>query len=343
MDFSKKGELTSTQIIGIVLAIAGFIVVLIFLAIIFKDKGETNRELCLLSVITRATAPDVLQYKIPLKCTTDKICMTSKLFGGKCKQFAGEENVRVVKLKGNVKEKARIIERESANAMFDCWSMMGEGKVDLFHNLPEKFIGSSGEPTCVICSRVAVSDDVDELILKEVDLGEYLRKNQVPGSSLTYLQTFTDRSVNAYASEEGVNFESPNEKNKAPKEIRGLSDNQIAFVFSQVKTEKVGDVLTSLGGAVVGTAFVIPGNLKIARALFLGPQAIVTVLVVGGVAAAVGFNAYSGRTAAAGYCGNFVSNVEEGKVRSGCSLVQAVNYNVQDINALCPSNVQGSP
>ena len=88
----KKGDLTSFQIINIVLAIAGFVVVLIFLSILFSDRGETDREVCRLSILTRATAPDILQANVPLKCKTEKICITTKLFGGECNQFLGEEN-----------------------------------------------------------------------------------------------------------------------------------------------------------------------------------------------------------------------------------------------------------
>lgn len=188
MGIMKRGEMTSSQIITIVLAIAGFIVVLIFLAILFDDRGSGDRELCKFSVLTRATSPiDSLQASIPLKCTTEKICISESGKKDACDQFAGEENVKPVELKGSVDQKVRQIEETSANAMFDCWSMMGEGKLDVFPgiNRPKNELGvvlsvvggvlsipKEVKPACVICSRVALADDLFE---KDED-GNFIHK-----------------------------------------------------------------------------------------------------------------------------------------------------------------------
>ncbi len=341
----KRGEVSSFQVITIVLSIVGLFFLLGFLYFAFGDSGQAgSREACKLSVVARATALDELQATVPLKCTTEKICITGKLFGGECGQFAGEENVRTVRLPRDVKEAARIIERESANAMFDCWNMMGQGKLDLFGKFPEKIFGSGGEATCVICSRIAIAEDVQERenyqeILDEIDLNRYLSNENVPGTGKSYWNTIVDDSFNVAPSIENLNL-APNEDKTI--KISGISDNQIAFVFSQVRAIKVEDALKNFVGIAVGGSVGL-GGLKAVKFLLLTPQGLVTTAVVGGIPlAAVGFNAYEGRSAAAAYCGPFTSAAES-EDRNGCSLVQAVNYNVQDINSVCKGGIQGAP
>ena len=125
--------------------------------------------------------------------------------------------------------------------------------------------------------------------------------------------------------------------------LSGRGERQIAFVFAQVKTVKWTDVLTYLGAAAVGSSFVIPGAANVGRALFLTGAGFVTIPIVAAGATAIGYSAYQGELAAAGYCGNFISSAEDDDLREGCSLIQAVNYNVQDINALCTGSIQSIP
>ena len=129
--------------------------------------------------------------------------------------------------------------------------------------------------------------------------------------------------------------------------ISGASNGrQIAFLFTQVKTVSPADVLKNLGYAAVGSTFMIskiPIIGKAAGALVFTPTGLVTTVVVGGlVGGGAAWNAYEGQRAAAGYCGSLTTAVENEKLREGCSLIQSVNYNVQDINALCTS-IQGNP
>ena len=61
----KRGELTSTQIGMLVIAIMGFLVVLFFI-LGFDFGGVSEREVCHLSVLTRGTSPEAAQMYIPL-------------------------------------------------------------------------------------------------------------------------------------------------------------------------------------------------------------------------------------------------------------------------------------
>mgnify|MGYP006929383758 CR=1 FL=1 len=119
---NKRGELTSTQIVSIVLVIIGTVIILFFLAFLFDDSSEDDREICRISVLTRATAPDIVGGAIPLKCRTDKICITSDsgflgLGKGKCIQFAGEEHQKL-SVSGNSLTSHREIEEILAKQMY---------------------------------------------------------------------------------------------------------------------------------------------------------------------------------------------------------------------------------
>lgn len=175
---NKNGDVTSTQVIFLLIAVISFGIGLMALSLV-DFGGSTERDICKLSVLTRATSPDIAQSVIPLKCRTEKICLTDKLFGGCEEQFAGEENVVRVRLSGTDSQKKLKIEEISANAMYDCWNMMGQGKLDLFGKAAESFGWDVTQPTCVICSRVAVDKDVNPEILNSVDINTYMRAHQV--------------------------------------------------------------------------------------------------------------------------------------------------------------------
>lgn len=251
---NKRGSLGPGQIALLILVIVSFILIGIFMWGLFKNDDLNEREICHLSLLTRATLPRIIESAIPLNCHTDKICLTIdknlwdiiRKKDNSCKQFAGEKNVRNVEVKikqgmSIVQEKdvLETIQREVANAMFDCFKMTGEGKLDIFTNSykPSKEVGEvlldegtdvigltvqQIQPRCIVCSRIAISDALievdksltepkiplvrnsfqeeiygneDRSILKRIDINRFLSREKVPGSSLTYVQTFTDESV----------------------------------------------------------------------------------------------------------------------------------------------------
>ncbi len=231
MVFFKRGALAPDQIALLILAVVGFALAAMFLFGVFENKELSERELCRLSILSKTTISGVVQTNTPLNCFTEKICLTPKKnFLNKlgdsekssCKQFAGETNIREVEVgiddnPVHQKESANIIQREVANAMFDCWAMTGQGKMDIWGTGGGIDLkgGVSGifktlglttgtiAPHCLVCSRVAFSDDFFEgkdienknAVLSRMDFNSFFSREKVPGSSLTYLQTFTDESV----------------------------------------------------------------------------------------------------------------------------------------------------
>ncbi len=352
IQMNKRAELTSSQIIAIVLAIAGLVIVLLFIGVLKDDTLNSDSELCRLAVLTRATAPTFAQSSVPLKCTTEKICFSEKGSKDECPQFYGESNVRVVKVEGkNAYEKAAVIESTSAEKMYQCWSMMGQGKLDIFGAFGDQLLGSTGQATCVICSRLALGRDIGSDVAGLVDLPRYLETAKLPlqGSDLTYHDAFAGDKGAASFDSVSKNLKLSYIENTAETKINGNANDQIAFVFSQVKTTSASEVLKNWGIVAVGGAFSIsqiPGLKTAAGALVLNPAGLAVSALVGGTAAGLSaFNAYQGQRAAAGFCGQFTTAADgkSGNLKSGCSVIQAVNYNVQDINAICPSSIQGNP
>ncbi len=384
MVFFKRGALAPDQIALLILAIVGFALAALFIFGVFKNENLSERELCGLSILERATVPGIVENLIPLNCFTEKICITPKkgLFkkigsSGKsaCKQFAGEKNVRDVEVvvdnnPVHQKETAEIIQREVANVMFDCWKMTGTGKLDIWTtagtDVSEEIIEGALEkidlmalkiqPRCIICSRIAISDDfykenklIDEAILKKIDYNAFMSKEKVPGSSLTYLQSFTDESVGTGYStiprEDNENL--PNSLDK-PK-----GSSQIAVVFTQIKVPNVKPEdqfwRTFKSGVIMGGLTAISGPGKIASYLAPGPgwfKAVFKVVSIGAVSTVLAYNAEAttikNQALSAVTCGNFESKISGGE-QKGCSLVKLMNWDVAEINDLCVGGIEGNP
>ena len=367
----KRGELALTQVIVTVLAIVSFFIILLFIKEI--SLGEISQsEICRLSVLTRGTAPEAAQSYIPLKCQTQKTCLYDD--GGKCKySFAGEDATNI-KLSKENKKAVEEVEKISAEAMYECWQMMGEGKIDLFHSLAAKLggvpkrEGKEVDSICVICSRIALdSQQRNEEILSEMDMGEYLQTHQPSNAEdeQTYLQIFTDRSVLSYAKvpDERVFLEGETEVEFNSK----LNEPEIAVIFMQIKSEEYGEVFSRFvnwGAAGAASGFVIAPKKAsgvVASTLIKSIRRVrvpyVSALVAAGGAGYVAMNVHAGRVAAAGYCGEvtipgsgnvdmnkFYGKDKEGKnvAAKGCSMVQLLPYDANAINQLC-SYIESSP
>ena len=364
---NRKGEMTSTQLILLILTIAGFVVVLLFI-LAFKSGSYTEDEICKLSVLTRATSPTALNTYVPLKCTTKKVCLTDG--SGKWEGALAGENPEVIKLPSGDAAAAKKIEEISANAMYDCWNMMGQGKLDLFNGGIGTATGVTSQKavSCVICSRIAFN--ASDNIIKNVDIDSYLRKNKVPGSSLTYLQSFTDAGVSSYAAVDSdimTKIETNNDVNTNKFTFGDVNDanqkvGQLAVVFVQIKPGSYGgnlEKLANTGIAVTAASFLMAPTATLRTVGAAAGHFYITGIAVGGVALYSMSNVYAGKVAAAGYCGKITGTAikekegwsvyltsnplkwfESGTI--GCSGVQIVPYDVKAINSICQS-IEGSP
>jgi len=376
MRFQKRGSVESYFLIVIITAIAGFLIALYFLS---STEYNTEAEICKLSVLSRATTPKGMQNYIPIKCYTTKYCLTKDMFG-KCEEFAGETKVKRIQLPSNPEQAARKIEEINANAKYDCWEMMGQGKLDIVGDFWQTIgLGTQFEPICVLCSRIAIDkasfsdsckkenyakEEEKEKCIEElnktfslVDINNYMETHKVPGSALTYVQTFSNKAyakLTATDKEKTKEIETNLEKiwtteakrGKVPKPdyIKDYKDESLerAYVFSQVKATDPKKALSNLGELSTYFAMGAATTPKIIG-FVLKPYVLIPGLVVAGTTATYAwFNAKAGVEAAATYCGEFQSSIAGDRTPQGCSLIQSIPYNHKYVNSMCTA-IEGNP
>jgi len=337
--YQKRGELTSATLIPIIILVIGFIILLFFLVTVLDLGFQSKQEVCKLSVLTRATVSESGQSLIPLKCETQKFCLNTR--GDTCPQFEGFSDIESIKLPSKAESAARKIEEISALAMYDCWNMMGQGKLDLFSGSDKSFINNvivgqfitdEIKPTCVICSRLALAPDLinSPSILNQVNINRYMEENLVPGTKLTFLQTFTDRQISSFPQEFTNQLGDASQQQKT---------DQMAFIFMQILAEESAiDVAkekgVSTGVLIFGGLFFSPfGKITQVSPLSIGVKSIATVLGAG-IAGGISYlQATENQGIAATHCGPFTSGSQK---RQGCSVVTPIDYNNKEkINSLC--------
>lgn len=350
----KRAQI-SPFMLGFLLALLGFVILAAALLPKFFNQGSLpDREACHLSVLARGTLslspgePELapIAEVTPLKCTTDKVCITDD-FLGTCEPEFNAERARRVKV--NTKDPAsaaRVIEQETANAMYDCWTMMGEGQVDLFApqedaslNFVNTLLGTdigfkTTQPRCVVCSRIALDNTISEEARRLVDVNRYMAQEFVPGQTETYLQKFTDESVVAYSGVDKVGSNKP-----APS-----STSELAIVFMQIKTPaKPEDAFRDVaaGSYIVGGGGLLTAAGSVVVAVAGWPVTLVTLAGIGVTAGLAAYDAAEdSQLISAAYCGELTTDSEKAKV--GCSMVKPIAWDAESINALCPGGLEGN-
>lgn len=351
----KKGAVEADTIVKLVIVIIGFAIIIGFILLKLDLFGQTEDEICELSVLGRATSPDVLQSAAPLKCNTKKICLTRD---GDCrKNFAGE-NPKVIKLAKDENDAIKQIEKTTADALLNCWRMMGEGKLDLFGSFKREFGWDNYQATCVICSRIAIDggfpgegkndEEVKKVLNERININKYMQENTIPELGVNYISALTKGGAVSYAKRDAIQedaFDKFVKENtvqiKLGEEKKDIPNRELAIVFMQFNTKNPSNVASNIlqmGATGIGATFMTPIIGNVGRAIVSNPVgAGLAVATAAGVVGYGMYNAYQGQLAAAGYCGPFTSS--DGK--AGCSIVQGINYNYKDINKICPQ-IQGN-
>ena len=172
---NKRGELTSKQLITIIILIISFAIIIIFF-VSLNLRQTIDTEACRNSVILRGSLPlgaDTVQ----LKCKTQSVCLS---MGEDC-DVTREDLVTI-----DV-ENENELTKEMVNLLWDCWWMMGEGKVDYM----SAGLGRS-EPYCSICSKVYFDGKIQEKYKKDGGIPysliyNYMQRNKVPERDESFL------------------------------------------------------------------------------------------------------------------------------------------------------------
>ena len=186
---NKRGLLTKTTI-GAIILIASFVVVLLFIRW-SNLKNTINKETCHQSIIMRSTfnlgALQAGTKTIPLRCRTEKICVT--MSGEGCEESGmvstDESPVTKIKISSNLFEAKEEIKEIMADALYDCHSMLGEGKLNF---MPRKVWNKR---YCLICSRIdfdkKAREEIESISLLEFDLYLQEKKDSEGKSYSKYL------------------------------------------------------------------------------------------------------------------------------------------------------------
>jgi hypothetical protein len=176
-DYKKTGELTTTQIVTLIILLVSFIIIL-FLLFRLNIGKESDSDICHNSVVTKGN-PALPAAATPLKCSRTYICITKD---GSCESMTKPE-IKKVKTKEEV---YNVLAEEMAN----CWWMFGEGKVDYIGKDP--FFKDN---YCSICSQIAFDNSLNEIEgikdnISKDDFYNYLSLTPVPDKGINYAEYF---------------------------------------------------------------------------------------------------------------------------------------------------------
>jgi hypothetical protein len=171
LEKNRRGEMTSQQIVILIILIASFAILLFFL---FRLNlgSETEMEVCHNSVVARGSAV-IPTEAVPLDCKRGYICITQD---GSC-----EDMTKPIKKKVKTKEEIYDV---LANEMADCWWTFGESELN--------YVGEDLKPKmyCSICSQIAFDDSVKKIVssgeLDKKEFYQYLALKNMSGSDITY-------------------------------------------------------------------------------------------------------------------------------------------------------------
>lgn len=261
----KKGELTTQQIVILIILIASFAVILFFL-LRLNLGHQTSQQICHNSVITRGSSV-VSADAFPLKCQRQYVCLSAD---GTCEKMTKPDVIKV-KTKDDVY-------KALADQMAECWWMFGEGKVN--------YVGSDTIPKlyCSICAQIAFDDSVNKDIFG--NRGSFDKKkffdymnNHKYSTNENYLQYLNlQKNYNHFSGNYGA---------------VDLSKQQYSLVgiTSDVSTWgwvwKVGSAVAIVAGGLALTPLTSGASGFGAAALIGGAQAAAAGGVVGGVSGGI--------------------------------------------------------
>lgn len=263
---NKKGELTSKQIVTIIILIVSFIVILLFFFTL-NLKSEINSETCRNSVILRGT---VLGDSTRLNCKTEDVCFS------KTKDCDIDlKDIVVIK----VENKQEFLDKAS-DLVYNCYWQMGEGKVNY---APKNFGGDRNY--CAICDRIYFDRSLKEDDIIKVSNTEwysFLKGKRTPnGENNLLFEIYKINSINSVFNQLNTNNEELKTLDIGRLEIFTGGKN---FVIVTSLTESGwGSALFGVGaGAVIGVVAVVAAPFTAGASLVVGGAVIGA--VVGGSA-----------------------------------------------------------
>ena len=147
----KKAELTTQQIVGLIILIVSFTIILFFLFRLNLDE-TSDKEICHNSVVMKGQS--VLGGG-NLDCKIAYVCISG---GEDCEDFNPSKTIDINPNEKNAKDE---IVKAINTEMSDCWWMFGEGKIDYIGDWLNK-PGFLETHRCAICSIIKFDKTIQE-------------------------------------------------------------------------------------------------------------------------------------------------------------------------------------
>ena len=240
---NKNAELSTQQIVLMIILITSFAVILFFL--LRLGIGEKSEEqLCHNSVLQKAS----VFSEAPLQCYRNYVCITED---GSCEKLIKPKKIKVKTLDE--------VYGTLADEMADCWWMFGEGKVD--------YVGSdlTKNNYCSICSQIYFDDSLEALEgienkqISKDELYDYLSENEY-SKNKTYAEYLFGTSDIKKLKADILQYENNTE------DIGSFGNIEIGEQYFNVMgiTSSVGrlewsGVGAGVGAAAIGSVWVLSG------------------------------------------------------------------------------------
>jgi hypothetical protein len=295
---NRDGEVMTSQIVKWVLIVVAFVVLIFVVIYVFGgfSGSATDKEVCHQSIVVRATARAGafdLTEGIPLKCKTEKVCLS--LSGGDCEELISTKDSKVKKIKlsscgsdGGCNEARKEIMGVFADKMIRCHDMLGEGKLNFFPH--KSFKDDSYLPNFdntkygLICTRIVFDNEAKEKIgsIGYLELYQQLERKVVDdGNGIEYLYPGIERATDFIKIHEFARESETRENVKYgtlsdPKDwaINPSEENGYAIVAGMTEAGQGGALVEAAGViGIVGGVLLWSGLVSPVGALLLAGSA----------------------------------------------------------------------
>lgn len=212
---NKRGELTTQQLVTIIILIISFVVIL-FLIFRLNPGETTDKEICHNSVAMKGQS--VLNSGA-LDCKTSYVCISG---GDDCEGFNPSITIDINMNQEDQKVEGDIM-KAIADEMSDCWWMFGEGKVD-YVGLDVK--GTTiGKMNCALCSIISFDEKIQKKeIGNYLDFYTYLKSTNKEGGKSYMYYLYNTNNIDDLGI---INANEPFELNNQYVVLTGIADQGV--------------------------------------------------------------------------------------------------------------------
>jgi hypothetical protein len=291
MRMNKRGDLVSKQLVTVIILVVS-LVVLLLLFMLYNWNPIIDKEACHTSIVLRSSfnlGPIKSSDIVPLKCRTEKICMSME--GGDCGfgEPSRDNPVTRIRLSKDPQKANEKVKEIISDALFDCHSMVGKGQL---HFMPNRFYEKN---YCLVCARLALDNAAKEQIedISYVELHGYMKERKILSGSDYLKETYDvdkiEDMIQILEVVRQVINRGTNQQVAAIKDLNIDMQKENAIIV-QMMTSKTWDTwVAGIGSGLVGGVLTVGGIIAapISLGTSLSISAVGVAVIAGGVTGAI--------------------------------------------------------